>query len=139
MKKILVALALFIFSELVYISSYACDASKYKQQCVSQLGSEYTYLKSFQLNGEAEYSFVFSKGTLYMLTTANALGEATDIEIQLFDPSHKLIVSNYDKKNDKYYPINYPCNSTGVHYMKFIFNGKSKDCGLSVLGFKRGG
>ena len=139
MKKILAAFTLFIFSEFVYINSYACDASKFKDQCVNQLGSGYTYLKSFQLTGEVEYSFVFSKGTLYMLTTASALGEAGNIEIQLYDPSHKLIVSNYDKKTDKYYPINYPCSTTGVHYMKFIFNDTSKECGLSVLGFKRGG
>ena len=86
--------------------------------------------------GEIEYSFVFSKGTIYMLTFANSEGNAADIEITLFDPSHKKIASNLI--GGKYIPLGYKCMSTGVHYMTFKFKDGAPKCGLSILGFKRG-
>lgn len=121
-----------------------CDAMKHKDKCVQRLADGFTFIKSYLIdgaranaNGEIEYSFVFSKGTLYMLTIADNIGAAENIEIRLYDPQHKLLATNFDKKSGKYFPIGYPCKSTGVHYMTFKYNGNGKACGLSVLGFKR--
>ena len=72
-----------------------------------------------------------------MLTFANNIGDSDNIEIKLYDPQKKLLASNYDKKNDKYFKIGYPCNTTGVHYMTFTFKNTTEKCGISVLGFKR--
>ncbi len=127
-------------------SNAQCDADKHKNKCVSQLASGFTFIKSYLLNdakendnGEIEYSFVFSSGTLYMLTFANSMGMSDNIEIKLYSPSKKLVASNYDKKNNKFRAnIGYKCAATGVYYMTFKFKDAPTHCGLSVLGFKRG-
>jgi len=145
MKKIIAFISVFSIINLVGANLQACDAMKYKQQCVSQLAAGYTFIKSYLLDdtklnaatGEIEYSFVFSKGTVYMLTMSDNQGNPKNIEIKLYDPNHKLIVSNLDAKSGSYFPISYPCSATGIHYMTFKINDATK-CGLSVLGFKRG-
>lgn len=144
MKKVIYIFSLFLFLDIVQGNLYACDALKHKETCVSQLASGFTFIKSYLLEGsktnskgEIEYSFVFSKGTNYMLTMSDNNGTAKDIEIKLYDPNHKLIVSNFDSKSGNYFPIAYPCKATGIHYMTFTLKGDEK-CGLSVLGFKRG-
>jgi hypothetical protein len=142
MTKVFFALcAFFILS-----SSFAqCDAKGLKSKCTSQLASGFTYIKSYPLEegkvnskGEIEYSFVFSKGTIYMLTFANSNGASSGIEITLFDPAHKKIASNFDLGSGDFFPLGYKCTSTGVHYMTFKFKQNIQTCGLSILGFKRG-
>lgn len=119
-----------------------CSASEHKDKCVSGLADGFTFIKSYTLDGgkanasgEIEYSFVFSKGTIYMLNTANNAGEPKNIVIKLYDPNHKLIATNV--KGETYFPLGYQCQTTGVHYMTFSFKDTPDLCGLSVLGFKR--
>lgn len=137
----LVLCSFLISSENAYAQ---CDAMQYKDKCVQRLADGFTFIKSYLIdgarantNGEIEYSFVFSKGTLYMLTIADDLGNAENIEIKLYDPQHKMLATNFDKKSGKFFPIGYPCSTTGVHYMTFKYHGTGKACGVSVLGFKR--
>ncbi len=138
---------IFAFISVLYLSivsiSAQCDVKSLKSKCTEQLAPGFTCIKSYPLEtkkvnskGEIEYSFVFSKGTIYMLTFSNANGEAADIEITLFDPTHKKIASNLI--SGKYIPLGYKCMSTGVHYITFKFMNGTDSCGLSVLGFKRG-
>lgn len=141
MKALIVFIALFAWST----ASAQCDANGLKSKCTSQLASGFTYIKSYPLEegkvndkGEIEYSFVFSKGTIYMLTFANSMGSASGIEITLFDPTHKKIASNFDAGSGDFFPLGYKCTSTGVHYMTFKFKDGTPPCGLSILGFKRG-
>lgn len=146
MNKIKYTLVLLFGLAILSTTSRAqCDADKHKNQCVAQLADGYTFIKSYLLNdgklnssGEIEYSFVFSSGTTYMLTFANALGASENIEIKLFDPNKKMLASNYDKKSGRFFPIGYKCKATGIHYMTFKFIENADVCGLSVLGFKRG-
>lgn len=136
------------FSLLFLIWGYAnaqCDVNSLKGNCTGQLASGFTYIKSYPLEkskinakGEIEYSFVFSKGTIYMLTFANSAGAAKGIEIILYDPSHNKISSNFDAGTGDYFPLGYKCSATGVHYMTFKFKDGTEPCGLSILGFKRG-
>ncbi len=135
------------FVSVLYLSMLSinaqCDVKSLKSKCTEQLAPGFTYIKSYPLEtkkinakGEIEYSFVFSKGTIYMLTFSNSKGEAADIEITLFDPNHKKIASNMI--SGKYIPLGYKCMSTGVHYITFKFQNQTDNCGLSILGFKRG-
>ena len=126
-------------------SNAQCNTNSLKANCTGQLASGFTYIKSYPLEaskinakGEIEYSFVFSKGTIYMLTFANSEGKASDIEITLYDPSHNKIASNFDAGSGDYFPLGYKCSATGVHYMTFKFKSGTTPCGLSILGFKRG-
>ena len=121
-------------------SSAQCDPSNLKDKGISNLEKGYTYIKSFPLsqeklneNGEIEYSFVFSKGTKYMLTFINADGETEHVTIELYDPNKSLIAKN--KKANEDSPLSYTCNVTGVYYMKFSL--KEAGCGLAILSFKR--
>ena len=142
MRKYLIIAVVLIGSMTFYSDATAqCDAAKHKAACVGQLADGFTFIKSYLLDGakakkgEIEYSFVFSKGTTYMLTFANNLGKPDNVEITLSDPTRKELAKNMH--GGKYYPIGYACKTTGVHYMKFKFNGTDDHCGLSVLGFKR--
>ena len=142
MQRIIIIL-LFITpnSQLIYSQ---CNPNQHKDFCVKNLSEGYTFIKSYTIekskvnaNSEIEYSFVFSKGTNYMLTIADQTGKAENIEIILYDTQHKKIISNYDKKSGGFFPIQYTCTNTGVHYMTFKYHGSGEPCGISVLGFKR--
>lgn len=143
MKKYLF-ISLAVFGSMAFYSDVnaQCDAMKHKGACVGQLADGFTFIKSYLLDGaksngkgEIEYSFVFSKGTTYMLTIANNEGKTDNVQVTLLDPNGKELATNMH--GGKYYPIGYACKTTGVHYMKFKFNGTDDECGLSVLGFKR--
>ncbi len=135
---------LFLTSTPTLFSHGQCNPQSHKEFCVEQLSPGYTFIKSFPIekiktnaNGEIEYSFVFSKGTNYMLTISDNNNTPKNIEIILYDPQHKKLISNYDKKSDSFFPIQYTCSNTGVHYMTFKYHGSGDQCGLSILGFKR--
>ncbi len=124
-----------------YIPSTNCDSEKLKTKCINKLPDGFTYIKSYSLEGdvnqEQEFSFIFSKGVNYILTSSTEIEENPKIEVQLYDKSRKLLFSNYHKKKDKFYTVNYPCSYTGVHYIKFKNHSSKGDCGISVLAFKR--
>ena len=109
-------------------------------ECVSKLTGGYTFLKSYQAentNEKAEYSYVFSKETNYMMSMCGKDGSAQDIIVTLFDSQNKQIATNFDKKSGKFYPaIVYSCKSTGIYYIKFTFNN-NPDCFTGVLAFKK--
>ena len=62
-------------------------------------------------------------------------------------PTDGIIVSLYDsnrnkvatsKVNGQYISaIAYPCNTTGIYYIQYTFDGSTTYCGGSALGFKR--
>ena len=107
--------------------------------CVAKLTGGYTFLKSYQIDKtceQAEFSYVFSKDTNYMLSMCNKDG-TQNIVVNLYDANKKEIATNFDKKSGKFYPaIVYGCRSTGIYYIKFTFNVKP-DCFASVLAFKK--
>jgi hypothetical protein len=147
MKKI-ISYKLLSFSFFIItwgVTNGQCNTTGLKVSCTEQLANGFTYIKSYPLKkeqintkGEIEYSFVFSRGTIYMLTFANSQGTSSDIELTLYDPNHNKITSNFDTGTGDYLPLGYKCTSTGVHYMTFKFKEGTTPCGLSILGFKRG-
>jgi hypothetical protein len=108
--------------------------------CVAKLGDGYTFLKVYNMQAGkdmVEYSYVFSKSTNYMLVVCNADGTSKDVEVTLYDSQRKLLASNYDKVNNKYYgAIVYNCQTTGIFYIKYTYKTKPTCC-VSVLAFKK--
>jgi hypothetical protein len=108
--------------------------------CVTKLGEGYTFLKVYTMQTAkdiVEYSYVFSKSTNYMLVVCNADGTSKDVEVTLYDSQRKLLASNYDKVNNKYYgTIVYNCQTTGIFYIKYTYKTKPTCC-VSVLAFKK--
>lgn len=145
MKKAIIIICFpLLFFTLSQPSFAQCDEEEKKRLCIEQLADGFTFIKSYVLesdkaneNGEIEYSFVFSKGTVYMLTFVDSKGKPQDVEITLYDPERNKLASNFKEETNSYIPLGYQCSTTGVHYMTFKFKNEEIDCGVSVLGFKR--
>ncbi len=143
MKKIIL---LFSFLSIAGVTSSKligqCDPENFSNTCIPKLASGFNFLKSYKIDGEdgakekVEYSYVFTKGTQYMINIC-ATGAATDgIVVSLFDSSRNKVASS--KYNGQFLgAIAYPCNATGIYYIQYTFDGSAAKCGGSALGFKR--
>lgn len=139
MKKfIFCVLSLFILSILEVIGQ--CNAENYSNQCIPKLSTGFNFLKSYKIEKGAkdfvEYSYVFTKGTQYMINIC-ADGQSTDgIVVSLFDSNRNKVATS--KVNGQFISaIAYPCNTTGIYYIQYTFDGSTGNCGGSALGFKR--
>ncbi|MEQ8926107.1 MAG: hypothetical protein RLO81_09865 [Fulvivirga sp.] len=119
-----------------------CNAEQYTNSCIPKLASGFNFLKSYKIDGQGgsktkvEYSYVFTKGTQYMINVC-ATGESTDgIIVSLFDSNRNQVASS--KFNGQFLSaIAYPCNTTGIYYIQYTFDNSAQFCGGSALGFKR--
>jgi len=139
MKKfIFCVLSLFILSILEVIGQ--CNAENYSNQCIPKLSTGFNFLKSYKIEKGAkdfvEYSYVFTKGMQYMINIC-ADGQSTDgIVVSLFDSNRNKVATS--KVNGQFISaIAYPCNTTGIYYIQYTFDGSTGNCGGSALGFKR--
>ncbi len=143
MKKIILSLS-FLLSVGVGSSGLIgqCNSDNFSNACIPKLAGGFNFLKSYKIDGEGgskdkvEYSYVFTKGTQYMINIC-ANGQATDgIVVTLFDSARNKVASS--KINGQFISaIAYPCNATGIYYIQYTFDGSSSRCGGSALGFKR--
>lgn len=123
-----------------------CDTEKFCANCVNQLPADFSFVKSYSLDGDGgnkrklEYSYVFTKGTIYRLNICSGLEnslESTDgIIVILYDSKRNAIATNLTGK-DMTSTITYACNATGVYFIQFVFDKSNTFCGGSALGFKR--
>ena len=119
-----------------------CNPQQFTDACIPKLASGFNFLKSYSIDGQGgaknkvEYSYVFTKGTQYMINVC-ATGDDTDgIIVTLFDSSRNKVASS--KINGQYISaIAYPCNTTGIYYIQYTFDNSDQFCGGSALGFKR--
>ena len=119
-----------------------CDADSFSNACIPKLSGGFNFLKSYRIDGDGgakdkiEYSYVFTKGTQYMINLC-ASGETPDgIVVSLFDAQRNKVASS--KINGQFISaIAYPCNATGIYYIQYTFDGSTSHCGGSALGFKR--
>jgi hypothetical protein len=143
MKKIILSLS-FLLSVGVGSSELIgqCNSDNFSNACIPKLAGGFNFLKSYKIDGEGgskdkvEYSYVFTKGTQYMINIC-ATGQATDgIVVTLFDSGRNKVASS--KINGQFIAaIAYPCNATGIYYIQYTFDGSAAHCGGSALGFKR--
>ena len=143
MKKIILSLS-FLLSVGIGSSRLIgqCNSDNFSNACIPKLAGGFNFLKSYKIDGEGgskdkvEYSYVFTKGTQYMINIC-ANGQATDgIVVTLFDSGRNKVASS--KINGQFIAaIAYPCNATGIYYIQYTFDGSASHCGGSALGFKR--
>lgn len=143
MKKVLFILT---FISLISVGTTdlngQCNPDNFANACIPKLASGFNFLKSYKVDGEGgakdkvEYSYVFTKGTQYMINLC-ANGAATDgIVVTLFDSGRNKVATS--KINGQFISaIAYPCNATGIYYIQYTFDGSAGKCGGSALGFKR--
>lgn len=135
---------LFVFGFCVFslIGSRAnaqCNAETLSSQCIPKLASGFNFLKSYKVEKSGkeyvEYSYVFTKGTQYMINICAPDQNADGIVVTLYDSKRNKVASN-QVENQHITAIAYPCNSTGIYYIQYTFDENS-GCGGSALGFKR--
>jgi hypothetical protein len=139
----------FAFASLLLLTSFItsdlsgqCDSEGYSNACIPKLASGFNFLKSYKIDSEAgakdkvEFSYVFTKGTQYMINLCGG-GTATDgLIVSLYDAKRNKVATS--KVNGEYVSaIAYPCNATGIYYIQYTFEDPSSKCGGSALGFKR--
>ena len=139
MKKLLIfVFSVFVFSTLDVIAQ--CNAESLSTACIPKLATGFNFLKSYKIEKGGkefvEYSYVFTKGTQYMINIC-AGGAATDgIVVSLFDSNRNKVASS--KYNGQFLTaMTYPCNTTGIYYIQYTFDASTGYCGGSALGFKR--
>lgn len=120
--------------------SSQCNPDNFANACIPKLQG-FNFLKSYKVDGEGgkdkvEYSYVFTKGTQYMISLC-ANGDATDgIVVSLFDSGRNKVSTN--KIGGQFVTaISYSCGATGIYYIQYTFDGSVNKCGGSALGFKR--
>lgn len=137
-KSIYIVLTVLVLSALEVIGQ--CNSDALSSQCIPKLAEGFNFLKSYKIEkggkDYVEYSYVFTKGTQYMINIC-APGTSTDgIVVSLFDSNRNKVASS--KINGQFISaIAYPCNTTGIYYIQYTFDGSTSYCGGSALGFKR--
>jgi hypothetical protein len=139
-KSIFIVLSVFVLSALEVFGQ--CNSEALSTQCIPKLASGFNFLKSYKVEKSAsgkeyvEYSYVFTKGTQYMINIC-AGGQNTDgIVVSLYDSNRNKVASS--KVNGQFISaIAYPCSTTGIYYIQYTFDGSTSYCGGSALGFKR--
>ena len=143
MKKVFVTLSLFAFFFLTGNMAQAqCSASELADNCITQLNDGFNFVKSFPIDGEnggknkIEYSYVFAKGTEYSINICTGSENPDGIVVSLYDSNRRKLTTNA-ASGKVFKGLRYNCNSTGIYYITFTFDGSQQFCGGSVLGFKR--
>lgn len=139
MKKLLV----FVFPVLLvsgFNAKAQCNAENLSTLCIPKLASGFNFLKSYKIEKGGkeyvEYSYVFTKGTQYMINICEPGQDADGITVTLYDSDRNKVASN--KVDDQYATsIVYACNKIGIYYIQYTFDDETSACGGSALGFKR--
>jgi hypothetical protein len=142
-KKELKILILSVFFLGSFSAFGQCDTDIFLDECAHGLGT-YNYIKSFSIKASShkksnpEYSYVFSKGSTYMLIVCDQNLIGGKMILKLYDREHNLIASTFDEKDHKYYTdLRYSCEATGVYYIQASFEGSKGGCGMCILGFNK--
>jgi len=140
MKIIRIFLWLLVASVPYYVFGQ-CQTDEFLDNCASKL-EDYTFIKAFNTDlpkaGSEEFSYVFSKGSTYLIIICDQNITGNRMVVNLFDRNRKLIASSYNPKTKTYYPdLLYPCTATGVYYLEASIAGAKGGCGVTILGFMK--
>ena len=139
-KLVFFVLSIFLLSASDGIGQ--CNAENLSNQCIPKLAGGFNFLKSYKVDGaggakdKVEYSYVFTKGTQYMINICAPAQPTDGIIVSLYDSQRNKVASS--KIGSQYIAaIAYPCNATGIYYIQYTFDCSASYCGGSALGFKR--
>jgi hypothetical protein len=141
MRKILILSALF-FAVCTHSMFAQCDTQQLCNTCIPKLATTgFNFLKSYKIESgrdltKVEYSYVFTKGTQYMVSVCDQNAAGNTIVITIYDSERRKVANN--KVNGQLLEgVVYACNATGIYYIQYTFEGSSPRCGGSALGFKK--
>src|SRR5690606_6548115 len=99
-----------------------CNSVERMDACISKISGDYTFLKSYRvepddlLNGDIEYSYVFTKDTDYLIALCQDTSgnQKITMKVDVYDANRQLIVTNeYDGRYMS--KIGYKCSATGMY------------------------
>ena len=139
MRKLVLKITGLLVGVLLSQYSYAqCNTDDFLDDCASQLDT-YTFIKAFNTalkpgaGSKQEMSYVFSKGSEYILVSCDQNNKGGKMIVSLFDRTHKLVASTYSAQMKRHFP----CMATGVYYIEFKFEADKGGCGVGILGFSK--
>ena len=137
-KVILIVFSVFILSALEVIGQ--CNSEAFTNQCIPKIAGGFNFLKSYKIEKGGkeyvEYSYVFTKGTQYMINICAEAQPTDGIVVSLFDSNRNRVATS--KYNGQFLSaIAYPCNTTGRYYIPYTFDGSAGSCGGRARGWKR--
>ncbi|MCU0358921.1 MAG: hypothetical protein MUE95_15245 [Cyclobacteriaceae bacterium] len=119
-----------------------CNSEGLSNECIPKLTTGFNFLKSYKIDGvggtkdRVEYSYVFTKGTQYLINICAPSQPTDGVLVTLYDSQRNKVASS--KVNDQFVSaIAFPCNATGIYYIQYTFDGSTSYCAGSALGFKR--
>lgn len=142
MRRLVFFITLFGITSGVALAQ--CDASKKAAGCAPNPNSGYTLIKTFEVDGKGgskakvEYSYVFTKGTKYLVNVCGGSDTPDGVVVTLYDKYRNKVASNF-VNGDVVKAISYPCSATGIYYITYTFEQSKQYCGGSTIGFKRAG
>ena len=93
-KLIFIVLSVCVLSTLEVIGQ--CNAEAMSNQCIPKLATGFNFLKSYKIEKGAkefvEYSYVFTKGTQYMINICAAAQPTDGIVVSLFDSNRNRLL-----------------------------------------------
>lgn len=122
------------------LSDQQCNSDNLATACIPKLSTGFNFLKSYKVDGQTkdkvEYSYVFTKGTQYMINLCSNSTASDGVTVSIFDKERNKVATS--KINGQLVSaIAYPCNATGIYYIQYTFDEPSTHCAGSALGFKR--
>jgi hypothetical protein len=142
-KKILHLILLsFFFFGSVDIDAQ-CSPESYCNECIDKLtDSKYNFLKSYKIDradetlDRAEYSYVLTKATKYMINICSTVDHSAKIMLTIYDRNRTKVASN--EMNGKVASaMIFDCTATGIYYLRYEFSDPSVRCAGSALGFTK--
>ena len=120
-----------------------CNVEEKLKVCAPTPDSGYTLIKSFEIDGlsggksEIKYSYVFTKGTQYLIKICGDSENSTDgVVVTLYDKYRNEVATNL-VDGVAVSKISYPCTATGIYYITYSFENSIHYCAGSTIGFKR--
>lgn len=118
-----------------------CNSDEIVESCISELDTNFHYLKSYQLEGRSgdesvvEHSYVLTKNTEYLIKLCTKADSTMDIAINIFD-SNRRNVSSSSSDSTMNSSLKFDCKVTGIYYLQYTFINSEEYCGGSAIGFK---
>ncbi len=132
---------LFFVSLSSTFSNAQCKADELAEMCISQLDSNYSFIKSYPLDNslndqrKIEYSYVLTKDTDYLIRLCTENDSLNSIVLNIFDQNRKNVASNMSDSILNTV-MNFQSGLTGIYYLQFSAQDSSSFCAGSILGFK---
>ena len=120
-----------------------CDEDKFVDNCAVNLGDDYGYLRTFdveEIEGSTNYpytgAFLFRKGISYVFASCSSGAENAPVVVNLYNRTRKLVASTYNADLDKHYEkMVFKCSATGIFFVQSLMPMNAITCGITMLGF----